>query len=163
MKHKLLAFVTTGAIAGAALGGSLAVAADGTMPVASKFALEGKIIQGDGVGKNGETFALIYEETGTGSANGPDHKMHCLGVIQGGAGSIVEQHGYCIETDPDGDQVMWKVTPAAHLMTAPTTLAVHEAFAGTGKYSGIALKLNSTYQLSDSSPAGYKLKCEFTP
>jgi hypothetical protein len=34
------------------------------------------------VGKNGDAFAVIYEENGTAAGNGPDHKMRCLGVLR---------------------------------------------------------------------------------
>jgi hypothetical protein len=151
------------AIAGGALFGTLAVAAGPKeMGVGNKFALAGKIVQGD-VAKGG-TFAGIYEENGTAAGNGPDHKMHCLGVMQGTSDAVVEQHGYCMETDTDGDQVLWKVTPAGHPLNSPISLATHEALVGTGKYAGISGTLNSTCQVSPGAgPDQYALKCEFAP
>jgi len=153
----------TAAVVVAALGMAV-LAAEAPKPtnVGLKYALTGKIVQADGLGKNFETFAAIYEENGTASGNGPDHKMHCLGVQQGGAGGVAEQHGYCIETDPDGDQVMWKVTPAPHAGTA-ILQSVHEALGGTGKYAGITTTMKSTDQAEMTGPMSYRLKVDLTP
>jgi hypothetical protein len=140
--------------------GTAAIAAEGPKLIASKFAAEGKIVQTDMV--DGEGFALIYEEKGMGSGNGSDHKMHCFGVMQGATGTIVEQHGYCVETDPDGDQVLWKITPAAHPMAAISVQAGHKALAGAGKYAGISVTVNSTCQVA-SNPTGYTLNCDLAP
>lgn len=166
MGHKFLMSVSTVAVAAAALVGMAVVAAEGPKQTAvgTKYALSGKVVQADGIGKNGETFALIYEENGTASGIGPDHKLHCLGVVQGAAGMIAEQHGYCIETDLDGDQVLWKVTPAAHPLGLTAALqAVHEALAGTGKYAGISMTWKSIDKSESTGPMEYSLKVDLTP
>jgi hypothetical protein len=164
MKRMYPVSVAAAAIVGAALVGTAAVAVEAPKPmsVGTKYALAGKVMQADGIGKNGETYALIYEENGTASGAGPDHKMHCLGVLQGAAGKIEEQHGYCIETDLDGDQVLWRVTPAPHPM-AGAIQAVHEAVSGTGKYAGISMTLKSTDQAESTGPMRYALKVDLTP
>src|SRR5271165_3428866 len=128
---------------------------------AGKFEVSGNDIQGIGVGKDGEGFALVYEEDVT-ATGGSDHKMHCLGVMQLAANTVAEQHGYCVETDPDGDQALWKVTPAPHLMGADAVQAVHEAIAGAGKYAGVSTTIKSTCNLTSSGPR-YALSCESQP
>ena len=163
MKGKLLVSAAAAAVA-AALVGMAVVAAEAPKPmgVGAKFVLAGKVVQADGIGKNGETFALIYEENGTTSGNGPDHKMHCLGVLQGAAGRVAEQHGYCIETDLDGDQVLWKVTPAAHPLGPVSLQTVHEAIAGTGKYAEVSMTIKTTDQSESTGPMAYTVKGEVT-
>ena len=163
MKIKIPVSATAAAVAAALVGMSVVAAeAPKPMPVGTKYVLAGKVVQADGIGKNGETFALIYEENGTASGNGPDHKMHCLGVLQGAAGMVAEQHGYCIETDLDGDQVLWKITVAPHPLGPVSLQAVHEAIAGTGKYAGISMTMKTTDQAENTGPMAYTIKGEAT-
>jgi len=72
--------------------------------------------------------------------------------MQGAGDRILEQRGYCMETDPDGDQVFWKVTPSAHQAGLHTVLATHEAIAGTGKYAGVSMTITSTCDITNSGP-----------
>lgn len=161
MKGKFRVSATAAAVAAV---GMAVVAAEAPKPmgVGAKFVLAGKVVQADGIGKNGETFATIYEENGTTSGNGPDHKLHCLGVLQGAAGMVAEQHGYCFDTDVDGDQVLWKITVAPHPLGPTSVQAVHEAIAGTGKYAGISMTIKATSQAENTGPTGYTLKGEVT-
>ncbi len=163
MKGKFRVSATAAAVAAALLGIAV-VAAEAPKPmvVGTKFVLAGKVMQADGIGKNGETFALIYEENGTTSGNGPDHKLHCLGVLQAAAGIVAEQHGYCFETDLDGDQVLWKITPAAHPLGPASLQTVHETIAGTGKYAGISMTVTTTDQAENTGPMAYTLRGEVT-
>jgi hypothetical protein len=161
---KALLLSATGVAVAAAVVGIAAVAVEAPKPMSvwTKFALAGKVMKADGIGKNGETFAAIYDEIGTSSGNGPDHKWHCLGVQQGAAGAIAEQHGYCIETDPDGDQVLWKITPPPHPLGPVTVQTVHEAIAGTGKYAGISMTIKTTDQAEGTGPMAYAVKGQVT-
>jgi len=86
--------------------------------VATKYALSGMVVQADSVGNHGEGFTAIFELSGTGSGEGPDHKLHCLDIMYGALGAIAGESGYCVETDPDGDQVLWKTTSAPHSVSA---------------------------------------------
>jgi hypothetical protein len=147
--------VAAGSIIGAA---SAAEAPKGAI-FASKFEVSGKVDQNICVGKNGEAFALLYEEDTTATVSS-GYKMHCIGVMQGAENRIVEQHGYCAEADPEGNQIFWTITPAPHLMGSDAVFAVHEAIAGRGKYAGISAKVTSTCQVWSVGPSGYTLKCE---
>ena len=93
MKSKYLA--PSAMIAAVALAGA-AFAAERPKEVsfAGKSTTTGKFLQGVPIGKN-EAFVAIFDENGTASGNGPDHKLHCLGVLQGLKG-VVETHAYCI-------------------------------------------------------------------
>jgi class 3 adenylate cyclase len=129
----------------------------------SKTALVGKVLGADNVGTHGQGFAAVYELNGTASGNGPDHKLHCFGILQGAAGAIVGERQYCVETDPDGDQVVWKVTPAPHPMSATKDLqSVSETIQGTGKYSGVSITTKATCQQSATGLMGWKLACDVT-
>ncbi len=154
------------AIAAGSLLGTAALAAEASKDAifAGKFEVNGKVIQGVDVGRNGG-FALIYEEDTT-AAGGSDHQMHCLGVMQGTQGTaerIVEQHGYCVETDKDGDKVLWKVTPEAnHSVNVQSLPGTAEALDGTGKYHGISKTIKSTCNVTVPGP-NYVLSCEMMP
>ena len=131
--------------------------------VATKYALSGMVVQADNVGNHNEGFTAIYETSGTGSGEGPDHKLHCLAILQGAVGAISGESGYCVETDPDGDQVLWKMTPAPHSMNATKDLqGVWETLLGTGKYSGVSITTKVTCQQSATGLRSFKLECDAT-
>jgi hypothetical protein len=131
------------------------------MSLAAKYTLSGKVVQADNVGKHGEGFAAIYELNGTASGKGPDHKLRCFGTMHGAMGTIAGEHGYCVETDPDGDQVLWKMTPAPHSAGAMTDLqGVWEALLGTGKYTRISMATGLRCQQSQTGLVGFKLECD---
>ena len=133
------------------------------MSLAGKYTVSGKVVQADNVGKHGEGFIASYESNGTASGKGPDHKMHCFGIMQGSMGTIAEEPEYCVETDPDGDQVLWKITTAPHSVSAKTDIQnVWEALLGTGKYTGISMRAKSTCQVSSTALMGWAGKCDLT-
>lgn len=161
MKHRLSIPIAVAAAALVAATSALAAETPKDMIFANKFTVAAKVVQAENLGKNGEAFVLIDEQTTVG--DGSDHKMHCLGVIQGANGSMVEERQYCVETDPGGDQVLWKVTPQSQPGNAPGIPAVHEAIAGTGKYAGISMTIRSTCRVVSHSPTGFSLSCDGAP
>ena len=121
------------------------------------------VLQADNVGTHGEGFTAVFESIGTGSGEGPDHKLHCLDIMHGALGAIAEESGYCVETDPDGDQVLWKTTSAPHSLGATKDLHhVWETLLGTGKYTGISITTKLTCQQSTTGLKSFRLECDAT-
>ena len=117
----------------------------------------------DSVGNHGEGFTAVFEMSGTGSGEGPDHKLHCLDIMHGTLGAIAGESGYCVETDPDGDQVLWKTMTAPHSLGATNDLHhVWETLLGTGKYSGVSITTKLTCQNSTTGLRSFKLACDVT-
>jgi len=113
MKLKFPVSMAAFAVAAATLSGMTVLAVEAPKPISISGAEavgDGRVVEADGIGKNGETFFAVLEDNHTVSGNGPDHKMHCLGILQGTAGIIAEHLNFCVETDPDGDQVLWKLS-----------------------------------------------------
>ena len=160
MNHNFLMSAALVAVAAGALLATVSVAAQTPkeMIFGNKFTVTTKFAQSDGVGKNGEAFVLVEDNTSA-ADDVPGHRMHCLGVMQGIADAMNEEHVYCVETDLDGDQALWKVTPEAHRPKGEPIPAVHETVMGTGKYAGISMTLKSMCQVTSSGPTGYSLNC----
>ena len=139
-------------------------AADAAKPTISgaELAGAGRVVQFDGIGRNGEAFVAVLEDNQTVSGGGPDHRTHCLGIVRGAAGAIGEQINFCVETDQDGDQVLWKLTFAPHPTGAATTQYVREAIAGSGKYAGISMTQKWTSEFESTGPSTYKVKDKLT-
>jgi hypothetical protein len=90
----------------------------------------------------------------------PDHKLDCLGLLRGRAGAVTGDSGY-VETDPDGDQVLGKVTPAPHRLSVTKDLgAVWERLLGTGKYSGASKTMKVTCQPSSTGITAWTHECD---
>ena len=73
MRHKNLISV---AVAAAALVGTVAVAGEG--PKDLGFSVTGKVVQGDGVGKNGEAFVRIPRQSGRGFRFDAGHRSDLI-------------------------------------------------------------------------------------
>lgn len=159
-RYSILTFaLAASAFAAAAFVGEAGAEAPKGAIFSGKFEVSGKVDQSIAAGKNGEGYVLAYEED-VSAPGGSDHKVHCIGVMQGVTNKIVEQRGYCVETDPDGDQVLWKITPRAHEMGSSAVIAVHETIAGTGKYADASAKITTTCAVASAGPTGYALKCD---
>jgi hypothetical protein len=129
--------------------------------LAAKFEFTGKVVQADDVGAHGEGFTAIYESSGRSLGEGPDHTWHCLGLMRGAAGEIAGESEYCVETDPDGDQVLWKVTTAPHALSATKDVkGVFETILGTGKYTGVSASMTLTCQPSYTGLTGWTVQCD---
>ena len=87
-----------------------------------------------------ERLLATFDENGAGVGNGFGDRMtwHCFGLVDIASG-MAEHRGYCVGTDPAGDQVASEVVsngkyPAdAKSFSGTLTLT-----AGTGKYTGIS-------------------------
>jgi hypothetical protein len=167
------------AVAAAALVGIAAAAAEGPKPLPTKITTKGEI-QADVIGKNVEEFYLtgkyftgpnveagiaFTEENGTAEGNEPhERKVHCFGVWRSASDTIMETHAFCIETDADGDQVLWRISAAApHSAEAAIVKNVNEAIMGTGKFAGISGTFNATCQMSWTGYGKYLSICDRKP
>jgi hypothetical protein len=66
-----------------------------------------------------------------------DHTAwHCFGLNDIASG-LEQWHGYCVLTDPAGDQIMANVASEKHALDAKSFGASGTFTAGTGKYVGI--------------------------
>jgi hypothetical protein len=66
-----------------------------------------------------------------------DHTTwHCFGLSDIASGTA-QWHGYCVLTDPAGDQIMTNVASEEHAMDVKSFGASGKFIAGTGKYVGI--------------------------
>jgi hypothetical protein len=88
------------------------------------------------VGK--ERVAVSWEADGATVGTGfLDHTTwHCFGLEDVASGAQ-QWHGYCILTDPAGDQIMTSVISERHTQDAKNFGATGTFTAGTGKFTGI--------------------------
>jgi hypothetical protein len=88
------------------------------------------------IGKN--RLLLVFDENGLSVSDGIfDHTTwHCwgLGDFTSGAG---EAHGYCVGTDPTGDQVVLNFADEKHPLGQKIIKGSFTLTGGTGKYAGI--------------------------
>jgi hypothetical protein len=67
-----------------------------------------------------------------------DHMtVHCWGVADG-IKSIAQYRGYCVFTDPAGDQIAVEDTSDGKIDLGKPANGINTITAGTGKYSGIS-------------------------
>ncbi|MGC2199023.1 MAG: hypothetical protein WA633_02580 [Stellaceae bacterium] len=106
----------------------------------AKVILTGRPLQSNSVGKKaGEA------EFGAWSGDGPESvsipfpsiRVHVLTLYQYMNG-MIESHGYVIDTDSDGDQIVWKSASEPRPPNVPTEPGTNQAIFGTGKYAGIS-------------------------
>jgi len=81
----------------------------------------------------------VWDENGLTLTNGfQDHMTwHCcgLGDFTNGMG---QGHGYCVGTDPSGDQVVGAIADEKHRMDQKNVSGSFTFTTGTGKYTGIS-------------------------
>jgi hypothetical protein len=83
---------------------------------------------------------LVFDENGLVTTNGGgifDHTTwHCwgLGDFTNGVG---DNHGYCVGTDPTGDQAVLNFASEKHPLDQKITKGSFTLTGGTGKYAGI--------------------------
>jgi hypothetical protein len=158
--------LSAAAVATATVVGIATASAEGP-PVATKTTTNGDV-QDDFIGKKQEAGMAfsgmsLFEANGTAEGNGPERKVHCYGVSQSTSDKIMETHAFCIETDPDGDQVLWRLSTAPHSAMAAIVKNVNEAVMGTGKYAGISGTFDSTCQMSWTGYGKYLSICNRKP
>jgi hypothetical protein len=81
---------------------------------------------------------LVFDENGLSTTDGIfDHTTwHCWGLGDFTSG-VGEAHGYCVGTDPAGDQVVGNFAVEQHPMGQKITKGSFTLTGGTGKYAGI--------------------------
>jgi hypothetical protein len=125
----------------------LTTIASGSMATAADFPKEGTYsgtysnpgtYKAFAVGK--ERFVAQWEADGLSVGTGfLDHTTwHCFGLNEATKG-MEQWHGYCVMTDPAGDQILADVAgDGAHAMDAKSYGASGTFTAGTGKFAGIS-------------------------
>jgi hypothetical protein len=115
------------------------------------------------VGANGQDgWVWLYDDSGTVSGfapTDPEHKLHRFGMVAG-VGGVAESHGFCDQTDPDGDHVLWKNTPGMRRMNSTVEHGMSVIVAGAGKYAGVTRWSEFTC-LGSGTPEAYQNKCEY--
>jgi hypothetical protein len=99
-----------------------------------KLRFVGKVTQQINIGENGRDFISASEEDGKSSSD-PPVKFHCLSVDEDVNG-VFEKQGFCVDTDNDGDQVLWKFTEDPHHSMMAVITRTEEEIVGTGKFEG---------------------------
>jgi len=82
----------------------------------------------------------VWDEVGPSIGIGLlDHMTwHCFGVKQVLNGISETPHGYCLATDPAGDQIAFVVASERHASNASTHRGLGTSIIGTGKYAGVS-------------------------
>jgi hypothetical protein len=85
-----------------------------------------------------ERLLTVWDENGLSLTNGfQDHMTwHCwgLGDFTNGTG---QGHGYCVGTDPAGDQLVGAIADEKHRMDQKNVSGTFTFTSGTGKYAGV--------------------------
>ncbi len=152
------ALIATGLLATTAFAGE----SQKEVSFTAKGAIAGKFVQGVPIGKITdnipEAFVGLYDESGSWTGGPHPGTRRCVGdftVVKG----MAESHDVCIDTDADGDVIVWKMTPEARSMAVPTMKGTGEAVWGTGKYAGVTGASTFTCE-SSGNPSGYTNECE---
>jgi hypothetical protein len=93
-------------------------------------------VKASAVGKEQVLFA--WEENGASTGKGiVDHTTwHCWGVA-GFTKGVGNHFGYCVVTDPSGDQIVGEVSTKNVALDAKSIEATGKFTSGTGKFAGI--------------------------
>jgi hypothetical protein len=124
---------------------------EGTCHVNSK--LEGKldVDKSNAVGSNAIT---SWDETvdvsiDCGQTQWPAIKERCFGFDELN-GALRVSNGYCLDTDADGDRVLWKLVPSKRGRNSATSNDSAEVLMAGGKYNGMSGKSTSRCGYSGS-------------
>jgi hypothetical protein len=124
----------------------------------NKVEAKGILLQTSLIGKYGDSVD-VYQEDGTVGDNidGP-RKLHCLLVVPFLQNTNLEGHGFCIETDQDGDQIISRTISGTRPNSADRH-GVGEVIMGTGKYAGMMSSSATSCKFS-GSPDKYSAYCD---
>ena len=88
---------------------------------------------------------LVFDENGLSTTDGMlDHfTWHCWGLGDFTSG-VGETHGYCVGTDPTGDQVVLNIASEKHPLGQKIVKGSFTMTGGTGKYAGITGTASTT-------------------
>jgi hypothetical protein len=153
--------LSTAVIAATALVETAAVAAAAPKDVSftAKYSGTGRFLQGEEIGGPGAAFVAVFDENGTTAGNGIERRTHWFGVLHGAKGMVEATHSYSVDTDPDGDKVLWKLVTPVHPADASAFQITGEAVWGTGKYAGVSGTANWTCQ-STGDYRAYTITCD---
>jgi hypothetical protein len=101
-----------------------------------------------------ERLLLVFDENGLTLTNGfLDHtNMHCWGLADFTYG-VGQVHGYCVITDPAGDQVVGNLGPdEKHTPDQKSWRSSYNFTTGTGKYAGIGGSSTNVIHLNEFGP-----------
>ncbi len=117
----------------------------------------GRVTQSFVVGKDmDQAVVAFWDESGTISGGS---KQRCFGLSQTVQG-MEQATGYCIITDPDGDQILMRSTTEPRFANTPTLHGADQALMGTGKFKGVtAADTFSCRQGGD--PSQYTSDCDW--
>jgi hypothetical protein len=93
-----------------------------------------------------------------GQTQWPAMKERCFGIDELTGGSRLST-AYCIDTDHDGDKVVWKLVPSKTSAYSQETSGSFEVLMASGKYTGMSGKLTFECGFSGSN-AVYFGKCD---
>ena len=109
---------------------------------------------------DGGSHLSISEQTGKIEGEGLLNSMmsHCFGV--GETVKLVnETHGYCIDRDKDGDQIIFRTSFEKHPWNSAKMRGSGIAMLGTGKYEGIVASYIVACEAS-GPVTGYTMECD---
>lgn len=152
LRNLLLSILSFGAVAlSVSLATSTELPKEGACHVNSK--LEGKldVDKSNAVGSNAIT---SWDETidvsiDCGQTQWPAIKERCFGFDEL-VGARRVSNGYCLDTDADGDRVLWKIVPGERGRNSPMSNNSAEVLMAGGKYSGMSGKATSRCGYSGS-------------
>jgi hypothetical protein len=79
---------------------------------------------------------------------------------------VIKPHGYCIDVDADGDQIVFKDANEERPWSSPESPSHSEIVMGTGKYAGITgtsvatCLFGGSMPSTGSSPTSYQRRCD---
>ncbi len=118
----------------------------------------GAMLQSNPIGKSGDAFLNLSEEFIDNPDGGKTHRLWLIPVIKNTA---VEPHGYCLNTDKDGDQVLTRMTAQTRPFGVQNGTAVGEVITATGKYARMMSSNVSLCKFSGGiDPLKYTANCE---
>jgi hypothetical protein len=106
------------------------------------------------VGKSGDR-VFVEEEQGTIERDGDTHPWRCVWTTLEDQSYAFDARGYCIETDQQGDQIVFKTTSKG---SGGAGNDAEEVTTGTGKFAGITGKITFTCQFAGG--INYTASCD---
>jgi hypothetical protein len=167
-----LAVIAVGALVTAAIAGDLPK--EGTWR--GKAAVEGKWTINK-IGTDETTGLIVFDRTSTMEGDSPMAREHCFGVLElvnkvsAAAGPklperVIKPHGYCIDVDADGDQIVFKDANEERPWSSSSGPSHSEIVMGTGKYAGITgtsvatCLFGGSMPSTGSSPTSHQMRCD---
>jgi hypothetical protein len=136
-----------------------ATASSAQLPVEGAFSIayagSGKInceFVGSGAIMFGE-----WDETGTIAGDGflKGTAWRCYGAVECMQGTCDTPYSYCIGAQPDGDQIVFRLSVDRYLLNATTVGAIADSTIGTGKFKGVIASFHVTCRRDMTRPGEY--------